>query len=157
MSPFQPEPSEEVAKAGFSKSLDDCERAIREAFPLVEAEFCAAHPDLCLHVDYTYRSPATQFELFKKGRTEDATGQWVLTNRAERVTDKDGTVKKGKHNFYPSKAADIYIKRGDKFLWGTNPEEQALYVMLAEVWKNHGIASGALWNTFKDWPHIEVA
>lgn len=158
------EPSEAVVKAGFSKSLDDCDQRIRDAFPLVRAAFCQSNPGHDLHVDYTYRSPALQFDLFKKGRTQDATGQWVLTNRAERVTDKDGTVKKGEHNYYPSKAADIYIvvadgsqERGFRILWGTTPEEQSLYLDLASLWKLHGVASGALWPSFKDWPHVQVA
>lgn len=154
-----------VARAGFSKSLEDCDQAIQVAFPLVRDEFCAAHPGLDLHVDYTYRSPALQFDLYKKGREQDpATDQWILKDRAARVTDKDGTIRVGKHNYYPSKAADIYIKRADgsqptgyKILWGTNPEETTLYVALAEIWKKHGVASGALWTSFKDWPHVEVA
>lgn len=152
------EPSEAVKKAGFSKSLDDCDALIQAAYPLVRAEFIARHPNCDLHVDYTYRSPGLQFELFKKGRELDtATGQWVLTDRSARVTDKDGTIKKGKHNFYPSKGADIYITRDGKIIWGVNPEEQALYIELANIWKAHGITPGALWTTFKDWPHVEVA
>lgn len=159
------EPPADIAAQGFSKSLDDCDQRIRDAFLLVRLEFCRNNTGHDLHVDYTYRAPALQFELFKKGRTLNAeTGQWELTDRAARVTDKDGTIKKGEHNFYPSKAADIYIvaadgdePRGFRILWGSTPEEQALYVALAYIWKAHGIASGALWASFKDWPHVQVS
>lgn len=150
------EPSPEIAKQGWSKNLADCDPRIRDAFGPVREEFCASFPGHDLHVDYTYRSPALQMELYKKGRTQDATGQWVLTDRSARVTDKDGTVKKGKHNYYPSLAADIYVTAGGHILWGVNAAEQSLYVALGGIWKKHGLASGALWATFKDWPHVEV-
>ena len=150
------EPSPEVAREGFSKHIGDCEQVLQDAFRDVRLEFCRLHPDYDLHVDYTWRGPVLQMALFQKGR-EWRNGEWVLVDPTKKVTDKDGTIKKGKHNFYPSKAADIYIKLGRDILWGTDLVQQALYVELAGLWKAHGVASGALWKTFKDWPHVEVA
>lgn len=159
------EPSPEVVKAGFSKDLADCDQRIQDAFPLVRADFIKLHPDLDLKIDYTYRSPALQFELFKKGRTLDQiSGQWVLTDRAQRVTDKDGVNSKGEHNFYPSKAADIYIRRGINILWPLpkdNPEytdRNALYEELGRLWERRDVTSGATWRfAWKDPPHVQVA
>ncbi len=158
------EPSPDVVKQGWSKDIADCELQIQNAFPLVRDEFCAANPGLDLRVDYTYRSPAVQFELFKKGRSLDAaSGQWVLTDRLKRVTDKDGVVNKGEHNFYPSKAADIYICKGPAILWPLdkdNPlydERNALYVSLGHLWEKHGLVSGATWKyVWRDEPHVQV-
>lgn len=159
------EPSDAVVKAGFSKSLDDCEYAIRTAFPLVRAAFCTAYPPLDLRVDYTYRSPALQMELFKKGRTLDASGHWILTDRTMRVTDKDGTTNKGEHNFYPSKAADVYVmERDGTILWplpAAHPgylERHAMYEALGHLWEAQGLVSGATWKfAWKDEPHVQLA
>lgn len=150
------EPSPKVAADGFSKDIADCETVLQSAFTMVRLEFCRRYPDLDLHVDYTWRGPKLQAALYAKGR-ELRDGKWVVVDASKVVTQKDGVVNLGKHNFYPSKAADVYIKRGADFLWGTDSEQQALYLELAEIWKSQGVASGALWKTFKDWPHVEVA
>lgn len=155
------EPSEAVAKAGFSKSLEDCDLQIQKAFPLVKSAFCAAHPELNLRVDYTYRSPALQFELFKKGRVLDiASGEWILVDTALKVTDKDGVVKKGEHNYYPSKAADIYITHEDKILWPNRKDAAVttLYEELGALWVAQSLISGATWkHDWKDDDHVQVA
>lgn len=159
------EPSPEVVKAGYSKDTRDCDQRIQDALPLVRAQFCEQNPGLDLKVDYTYRSPALQLELFKKGRKLDPeSGQWVLVDKLLKVTDKDGTINKGEHNFYPSKAADIYITRGTEILWPMpkdSPlfaERNALYVALGHIWEAHGIVSGATWKyNWKDEPHVQVA
>lgn len=158
------EPPEAVAKAGFSKDLADADERIRTAFPRVRLDWRVAHPDLDLKVDYTYRSPALQLELFKKGREQDEHGNWVLVDRTKRVTDKDGTINKGEHNFYPSKAADVYIICGANILWPLpkdNPGHEAraaLYIELGHLWERYGIVAGATWKyAWKDEPHVQVA
>lgn len=158
------EPPDIIIKLGFSKSLDDCDKRIRDAFPIIETEFCSVYgPGYGLLCDYTYRGPLLQFDLFKKGRSQDASGQWVLTDRTARVTDKDGTVNKGPHNFYPSRAADVYATKDGKILWplpNDNPlyaERSALYVALGRIWEKHGLVSGATWKyAWKDDPHVQL-
>lgn len=161
------EPSIEVAKAGFSKSLADCDPRLQAAFPLVRAEWRARHPTLDLRCDYTYRSPALQFELFKKGRAQDEHGNWVLVDRNARVTDKDGTFNRGEHNYYPSKAADVYVCEADtsrgSILWPLDKnhpdfhERNSLYLELGHLWEQHGLVSGATWKyAWKDAPHIQT-
>lgn len=55
------------------------------------------------HFDFTilygHRTPAEQAELYAIGRTKE-------THRKP-VTTKDGTLKKSRHNYYPSQAVDI--------------------------------------------------
>ena len=55
---------------------------------------------LCGHRDVN-----EQFELFKKGRKE-VNGVWVVKDRSQVVTWKDGIKNLSKHNYYPSEAVD---------------------------------------------------
>jgi hypothetical protein len=57
-------------------------------------------------VIYGTRSPAEQFELYKKGRVQ-VNGVWTITDKKSVVTNCDGTIKKSNHNFNPSLAVDI--------------------------------------------------
>src|SRR5208282_5016169 len=84
-----------------SKNLSDCHIKLREAYPLVVAEFEASHPGYTVKLDYTYRSPDLQLELYKKGRTF-VNGQWIVTDKSQVVTD----LLKGHHNVYPAQALD---------------------------------------------------
>ena len=117
---------------------------------------------------YGYRSPEEQFELFKKGRNNIA-GHWIITNKKEVITFKDGYIAKSKHNFSPSLAIDATpypidwndIKRIHYF---------AVWVMAtAERLKQEGkitnkITWGGDWNrntqvkdeTFMDLCHFEI-
>lgn len=159
------EPPDVVVKAGFSKNLADADPQIQIAFPRVRLDWRNLHPDLDLKVDYTYRGPASQLELFKKGRAQDPnTGNWILVDRTKRVTDKDGTINLGEHNFYPSKAADVYIVCGTNILWPLpkdNPgyaARAALYVELGRLWERYGLVSGATWAfSWRDEPHVQIA
>ena len=142
---------------GWSKSIEDCHVELRRAFPKVRDEFESAHPDCRLLVDYTYRSPEVQFELYKKGRTI-LRGQWVVTDPKHVVTQKDGLIKRSEHNFYPSRGADIYVVKNGKILWGTSEEEHPYYVELGRLWEREGIVSGATWKyAWKDFGHVQVA
>ena len=55
---------------------------------------------------YGHRSAELQFELFKKGRRENANGEWVIINKKKVVTFKDGIKKLSRHNKVPSEAVD---------------------------------------------------
>ena len=55
---------------------------------------------------YGERSVAHQFDLFKQGRAKDANGKWKIVNKNKVVTYCDGTIKKSKHNYTPSRAVD---------------------------------------------------
>jgi len=52
------------------------------------------------------RTPDEQFDLYRKGR-KYINNKWVITDKSAVVTYKDGHLEKSKHNFKPSKAADV--------------------------------------------------
>lgn len=57
-------------------------------------------------VIYGYRSPAFQFDLYKKGRSF-VNSKWIITDKKLVVTYKDGTIQKSNHNFDPARAVDV--------------------------------------------------
>ena len=78
-------------------------------------KLATCHPDIqkvmheaIKHYDFTvlygHRTAAEQLSLYKQGR-KLVDGKWVRIGKT--VTDKDGTVKKSKHNYSPSVAIDI--------------------------------------------------
>ena len=103
-------------------------------------------------VIYGYRTPEEQFELFKKGR-EKRDGWW--TKIGPTVTDKDGFIKKSKHNYLPAKAVDVC-----PFPIDWNDIES--FKLLAEVVKRKAkelgieVQWGGDWTSFKDYPHWEI-
>ena len=155
--PDNTEPSAEVLARGWSKSISDCRPEIRSAFPLVQQAFCAAHPDCTFRIDFTWRSTAFQFYLYKIGRSL-VDGKWIVTDKSKVVTDKTGDVP-SYHNVYPSAAADIYIVRGGLIVWPNEHDAAvcALYTELGRLWEQQGLVSGAVWRFgWKDWPHTQV-
>ena len=154
-----PAPSAATAAQGWRKSLDDCHERLRTAYPLVVAEFATLYPECSLQLDYTWRSPAFQFELFKRGRAM-VNGKWIVTNKALVVTEKDGT-KPSHHNVYPAQGLDMYVRRDGQVLWpdggAAATGHNELYAALGKIWERHGLVSGATWRyTWKDWDHVQV-
>lgn len=137
---------------GWSKDVSDCHEKIKAAYPSVLAQFVAAHPDCNLKVDYTYRGPALQMELYKKGR-QLLNNEWVVVDATQVVTQQDGTKVKSHHNTYPAQAADIYIVQNGKILW-----DSPLYEELGHLWEKQGLISGATWKyQWKDKDHVQCA
>ena len=70
------------------------------------------NPEVLKYFDFAvthgHRTPEEQFELFKKGRSLNMDGKWIITDRKKVVTYVDGYEKKSKHNAEPSKAIDMY-------------------------------------------------
>jgi peptidoglycan LD-endopeptidase CwlK len=94
-----------------------------------------------------HRTPADQFELFKKGRTFK-NGAWVKTGSV--VTFKDGHINLSRHNYLPCTAVDIGIFNGNKYL-----DNSPLYKKVKEGTKL-GFEWGGDWARFKDQPHLEI-
>lgn len=98
----------------------------------------------------TYRTPAEQFELYKKGRTFRAsTSTWVKTGAT--VTNIDGFRKLSNHNYLPCHALDIGLFQGAGYL-GDSPN----YKFVKNGAKAASLDWGGDWKGFKDRPHIEV-
>lgn len=98
-----------------------------------------------------HRTPADQFELFKKGRAFKD-GKLVVTNKKEIVTDKDGFIKKSRHNYLPCTAIDIGLfDAQNKYI----PETPA-YQFVSEGKSLH-FEWGGDWKTLIDQPHLQIA
>ncbi|MFN0030789.1 MAG: M15 family metallopeptidase [Flavobacteriales bacterium] len=97
-----------------------------------------------------YRSPAEQFELFKKGR-HFVNGIWVKKPGGATVTNIDGFRKKSNHNYLPCVAIDIGLFSGNQYL--TNSPH---YKHVHAGAKAYGLEWGGNWKKFVDQPHIEI-
>lgn len=140
-----------------SKSISDCCAQIRSAYPIVQKEFEGSNSGCFLRLDYTYRSPQAQLDLFKKGRIFK-NNQWAVFDPKQVVTQEDGTKKLSHHNIYPSQAADVYIMEYGKMLWGQKEDEKLLYIQLGNLWTAQGLISGATWKyNWKDPDHVQLA
>ncbi len=97
-----------------------------------------------------HRTPADQFELFKKGRAFKD-GKWVVIKKGEVVTDKDGFIKKSRHNYLPCTAIDIGLfDAQNKYI-----PDSPLYHFVAEA-KQLGFEWGGDWTTLVDEPHLQI-
>lgn len=94
-----------------------------------------------------YRTPADQFEIFKKGRVFK-NGSWVKTGQT--FTDKDGFVKLSRHNYLPCTAFDTGIFKGAAYL-GDSP----FYKHIKEGMRS-GMDWGGNWTSLVDQPHLEI-
>jgi D-alanyl-D-alanine carboxypeptidase len=97
-----------------------------------------------------HRTPAQQFEIFKKGRAF-LNGTWRIVNRGKVVTFKDGFSKLSNHNFLPSQALDFGIFSGNAYL-----PETPLYKKIGLGASAFNLTWGGNWTGFTDEPHIEI-
>ena len=100
-----------------------------------------------------HRSPEEQFELFKKGRQE-IDGVWKKVGAT--VTNLDGTVKRSRHNDYPSRAVDVVPYPID---WNNIKafEEMGRVVKRKAAELGISVEWGGEWPRFRDLPHFQVA
>jgi peptidoglycan L-alanyl-D-glutamate endopeptidase CwlK len=96
-----------------------------------------------------HRTPADQFELYRKGRTFRG-GRWVRTGAV--VTHKDGYTTLSRHNYVPCLALDIGIFDP----WGRYVTGAAIYLHVKFGAKSVGCGWGGDWTSFQDRPHIEI-
>ena len=102
-------------------------------------------------VVYGHRTVSEQAALFAKGRT----------TKGNIVTFCDGTEKKSKHNYSPSKAVDII-----PYPTGWKDEERFSYIagvvitVANRLWREGKIENqlqwGGNWRKFKDRPHFQI-
>ena len=94
-----------------------------------------------------HRTPADQFELYKKGRIFQ-NGSWVKVG--DIVTTLDGFVKVSRHNYLGCTAFDVGIFNGNTYL-GESP----LYKHVKEGIKQN-MEWGGNWTSFPDQPHLQI-
>lgn len=145
-----------------TKNIDDACKAIRDNWEEMKRDFFQAMPGHYLEIDCVYRSPEEQFELFKKGRRAiDSVNHWEIVDKSQIVTNVDGYVVKGAHNYKPSRAVDFRVisNQTGKTTW-----DDKFYVPLGEIAKRYGLVWGGDWDgdgdrtdqKLMDAPHIEV-
>lgn len=109
-----------------------------------------------------HRTIEEQQELYKQGRSKPGS----------KVTNVDGVKKKSQHNFYPSRAIDLYAYYNGKAQW----DELHLGIIVGHILSvadrlyrdgkiSHKLRSGGDWNmngiykydqTLNDFPHLEL-
>ncbi|MBS0658083.1 MAG: M15 family metallopeptidase [Verrucomicrobia bacterium] len=96
-----------------------------------------------------HRTPAQQFEIFKKGRVF-RNGSWVKVGTT--YTTLDGYTKRSRHNTLPATACDIGLFRPDGSYLSSGPEENKIELGANDF----GLTWGGSWPGFVDKPHLEV-
>jgi peptidoglycan L-alanyl-D-glutamate endopeptidase CwlK len=139
-------------KASLTK-LDTCHPDIKRVMLEVIKE-------LDITIVFGHRTPSEQLALYKQGRVF-SNGRWVKTGKT--VTDKDGTVKKSKHNHLPSLAIDICPYPVD---WNNLDRFYKQKDVVMKCAKRLGVELvwGADWDgdgdiaehTLQDYPHFEL-
>jgi peptidoglycan L-alanyl-D-glutamate endopeptidase CwlK len=126
--------------------------------------FNCAIKDKDITILSAHRSEEEQFALFTKGR-KLVNGIWVIDNKDEIVTYKDGKEKKSDHNFFPSRAIDAakYFKDKPHIRWKDKHSFFELWNILnghANFLFNSGkITHRLLWGgnwKWKDRPHFQL-
>lgn len=136
-----------------TKDIEDAAKPIRDNWETIKNEFFKRNPNRYLVITCVYRSPEEQFELYKKGRTMDTQGHWVIQHKEQVVTNVDGHTVLGAHNYKPSRAIDVAVvdNQTGKTLW-----EESNYYCLLEIAQGVNLESGGSWHSIKDWPHIQI-
>ena len=143
--------------AKFSKTSEDrlktCHQDLQILFGYVVQHFDCS-------IISGHRTPGEQYELYKKGRTE-IDGHWVIEDKRNVVTYKDGVKKLSKHNTWPSVAVDVMpfpINWKDT----DGATKFAYYVLgVAQTLKSYGqieheIEWGGDWTSLRDYPHFQL-
>jgi len=138
-----------IYKFKSSRKLEDADETLQRAFRLIRMYYRGYFPHHTLVITQSYRSIKEQQKLYAKGRTKPG----------KIVTYVDGIKKKGKHNYYPSKAIDVAVKSGitNKITWDVE-YYKPLVRLAKKVSKEVGkkITSGGSWKKLKDFPHLQV-
>lgn len=137
-----------------SRKIEDCEQKLRDAWPLMKADFEKQYKGWTLRLDFTHREPEFQFELYKKGRKKLDSGYWEVVDQSKVVTNCDGFKKLSNHNHYPSKAFDVCIQTPAKdFTWDTKLPQ---WHYLGDLALRYDLTWGGNWTKLVDMPHFEV-
>jgi len=132
-----------------SRNLETADPKLQTAFRLIREYFRLSNPGMTLKLTEVYRSVSKQQKLYKQGRTMPG----------KIVTNIDGITKKGKHNYWKSKAIDVMVIQCSNNVgtWDMKYYRQLLGIA-DKVSKEVGykITNGGVWKTIKDYPHFEI-
>jgi peptidoglycan LD-endopeptidase CwlK len=130
---------------GDSRDLDDLHPTVEVMARDFIRRANAAGIDLL--VTSTYRSPAVQNELYKRGRTL----LWENGRRVRVVTNAKGG--QSFHNY--RLALDVVPMRNGKPVWGTTGADGLLWQRVGALGEAAGLEWGGRWRTLKDFPHFQ--
>ena len=121
--------------------LSTCEQGLQEVMKLA-----IKRSPIDFGIAEGHRSVERQQEYYSQGRTKPG----------KIITYIDGVKKKGKHNYNPSKAVDIYAYVNGKASWKVEHLCIIAGVILScSIELGVKIEWGGLWKKFKDYPHFE--
>lgn len=136
-----------------STRLADCAQALAQAWVDILHAYREGNPGHDLLVTCTYRPPAEQAALYRKGRVL-VDGRWVIDDdpKTSIVTNIDGVTKSSRHNSQPAEALDFAVVIGGKISWDARE-----YHPVGVLAKARGIVWGGDWVTLRDYPHLELS
>ena len=103
----------------------------------------------------SHRTPQQQFEIFKKGR-EKVDGDWIVENKNQIQTNKDGFDKLSRHNYLPALAVDFGLMKmvhGMEDYAGNSPA----YKEIGPIAEALGFEWGGCWTSPYDPGHVQVS
>ena len=137
-----------------SRDISECVEELQIKWPLLQDVFCKQFKGWGIEISCSHRPVEEQFELFKKGRRE-VNGEWIIDDSKSVVTYVDGKSRLSEHNYKPSRAIDVFLKKPDGSITWDLTEEP--WKKLPEIVQGFGLESGGTWQKFKDYPHIQVS
>jgi hypothetical protein len=136
-----------------TKDINDCVEPIRDHWEEIKRDFFPVCPGYYLTITCAHRSPAEQFELYKKGRTMGMDGNWVVSDKKAVVTNAEGYKVLSAHNYYPARGLDVAVVNNQT---GEVTWDERYYKPLIDIVSKYGLVEGGSWRVLKDWPHIEI-
>lgn len=134
-----------------STSLQDVDKALRDAYLALRAEFQAQHDGRTLVVTCARRTPEEQMAAYRQGRAL-RDGRWVVEDASRVVTQLSGEPgQQSFHNLTPSRAIDVVVCIGGKPTW-----DYREYLPLGALAAKHGLEWGGNWTHLKDYPHLQL-
>lgn len=110
------------------------------------------------YIASVWRDPYKQWELYKKGRTQNDKGRWIIQDRSKVVTyaRPDQTPHCVTDDGAPASCAiDIAITKDGAWLPDKHPGWGIIGAAVALAACGDEVVWGAHFNRLRDWPHIE--
>jgi len=122
------------------------------------------------YVDFSivqgHRPVEQQFGYYKRGRSVKPNGTWYVTDRTKVITNIDGYIKKGKHNYDPSLAVDVVPYYNGKMDWKDRERFRNIVYFIKGIAYAMGyeLRIGCDWDSdfenrdhkLRDVPHLEL-
>ena len=138
-----------------NKKLYTCHQDLQQGFYTIREAVRTNHPGYDAKIIFGHRTPAEQFEMFKRGREllplSSGGYQWTGIEGEKTVTGADGYRVLSAHNSMPSMAMDLVVldSKG-RAVW-----DSQFYLAIVTSAKLCGFGSGGDFR-MKDYGHVFV-